>query len=742
MAKTVQTFCRICEALCGLEVTVEDGRVSEIRPDAAHVATAGFACLKGLKQHHMYASPDRLRHPEKRVGADWRRVSWDDANAEIGKKVQAIREAHGPDAIAMYVGTAAGFSVLHPIFAQGFMTGLGSGSMYSSATQDCANKFAVAREMYGFPFTQPFPDVANTRCLIVVGANPAVSKWSFLQVPNPVRQLREIEERGGKVYFIDPRKTESAKAAGEHVFIRPDTDVFFFLAFLNELIAIGGVDRARLGAHTSGFDEVARLVAAWTPERAAEVTRIPAEKLRELVAAYRAADGAALYSSTGVNMGSNGSLAFWLQECINLASGNLDRPGGTLVGQGVIDFPAFGKRTGVLLREDRSRVGEFKAVNDAFPGGVLADEITTPGPRQVRALFVTGGNPLITMANAGRLRSAFSQLELLVTVDIYKNETGSLAHYVLPATSPLERADLPFIFPLMLGLQSKPYLQATRPVVKPDGEQRDEATIYLDLARASGVKLFGSRIAQTTLELFKATYSRFHEDAQPGLPQELLLSLLLRVTKQGSFKRLLEHPHGVLRPAHGHGDFLGKRVVTDDGRVHLAPPVLIAQAARRLDADFARERRLAGKLKLITKRAVTTHNSWTHNLDEFVAGERATNYLYVHPDDAARLGLTDGALADVATDTAAVRVPVKLLADLMPGTVALPHGWGHQHASGLQVASRTRGVNVNLLAADGPERLERVSGMAHLTGFVVDVRPAAGPQDPRNWSGLPDKAPT
>ncbi|HZS36890.1 MAG TPA: molybdopterin-dependent oxidoreductase [Polyangia bacterium] len=740
MAETKQTFCRICEALCGLEVTVEDNRVTEIRPDAAHVATAGFACLKGLKQHQMYASPDRLRYPEKRVGSTWKRISWDEANDEIGKKVRAIRAEHGADAIAMYVGTAAGFSVLHPIFAQGFMTGLGSQSMYSSATQDCANKFAVAREMYGFPFTQPFPDVARTQCLIVVGANPAVSKWSFLQVPNPVKTLREIEARGGKVYFIDPRKTESAKAAGEHVFIRPDTDVFFFLGFLHELLKTGtaaGEARARIDAHMTGFEELERLAAPWTPERAAEVTRIPPEKLRELVAAYRAAPGAALYSSTGVNMGSNGSLAFWLQECINAISGNLDRAGGTLVGRGVIDFPAFGKRTGVLLREDRSRVGDFKAVNDAFPGGVLADEIATPGPRQVRALFVTGGNPLITMANSARLRDAFQKLELLVTVDIYKNETGSLAHYVLPATSPLERADLPFIFPLMLGLQARPYLQATRPMVKPDGEQRDEATIYLDLARASGVKLFGSRVAQSALELFKATHSRFHEDAQPGLPQELLLSLLLRVTKQGSFKRLLKHAHGVLRAPHADDDFLGKRVVTDDGRVHLAPPVLLAQAARRLEADFARERRLAGKLKLITKRAITTHNSWTHNLDEFVAGDRATNYLYVHPDDAARLGLADGALADVATETATVRVPVKLLADLMPGTVALPHGWGHQHAAGLSVAAQTRGVNVNLLAADGPDRLERVSGMAHLTGFVVDVRPAAGPQDPRSWSGLP-----
>jgi formate dehydrogenase len=734
--ETTTTFCRICEALCGLEMTVEDGRVTDVRPDDRHVATGGFACLKGLKQHKLYASPDRLLAPERRDGERWSRVSWDTAIAEIGAKVRRIRAEHGPNAIAMYVGTAAGFGVLHPVFAQGFMTGLGSKSMYSSATQDCANKFAVSRLLYGFPFTLPFPDVDHTECLIVVGANPVVSKWSFLQVPNPPRRLKAIEERGGRVFVVDPRRTETAKIAGEHVFIRPDTDVFFFLAFLHELEEQGGIDRARAERFTTGLDRVLAIARPWSPERAAEVTKIPAEKLREMVTAYRTAKAAALYASTGVNMGSNGSLAFWLMEVINAASGNLDREGGTLVGRGVIDFPAFGKKTGTLLRDDRSRVGDFGSVNDAFPGGLLADEILTPGPGKVRALFVTGGNPLITMANAGRLREAFRDLELLVTLDLFKNETGSLAHYILPATTPLERPDLPFIFPLMLGLQSRPYLQATRRVLKPAGDVRDEATIYLDLCRASGVSLFGSRVAQAALEGLAAVNSRLHPDEPRSVPQELLLSLLLRATGQKGFDALLRDRHGLLREPHRAGDFLGKRVVTDDGKVHLAPDALVAQAERQLEPAFAREKANARRLKLITKRAVTTHNSWTHNLEDFAPGERATNHLYVHPDDAARLGLAEGALADVSTDVATVRVPVRLSADLAPGTVALPHGWGHQHAEGLSVAKRTRGVNVNLLAGDGPDRIERVSGMAHLTGFVVDVRPAAGAQNAESWSGI------
>ncbi|MBL8970758.1 MAG: molybdopterin-dependent oxidoreductase, partial [Myxococcales bacterium] len=267
MSETKHTFCRICEALCGLEVDVEGERVVAIRPDPRHVASRGFACVKGLNQHHLYDSPDRLLYPLKRVDGRHVRVSWAQALTEIGAKLRALRGGPGPDSIAMYVGTAAGFGVLHPVFASGFMQGLGSKSLYSSATQDCANKFAVAQHVYGFCFTQPFPDLDRTNCLIVVGANPAVSKWSFLQVPAPIAALKQLEARGARLFVVDPRRTETAKTAGEHVFIRPGTDVWFYLAFLHELVRTGGVARARVAAHMRGLDEVLALVEAWPPER-------------------------------------------------------------------------------------------------------------------------------------------------------------------------------------------------------------------------------------------------------------------------------------------------------------------------------------------------------------------------------------------------------------------------------------------------------------------------------------------
>lgn len=729
---TRTTFCRICEVLCGLEMTVENNRVVKVIPNAMHIATKGFACPKGINQHHLYDSPDRLKYPMKRVGNEWTRISWSTALSEIGEKVAGIRKDYHPDAIAMYVGTAAGFGVLHPIFAQGFMTGIGSSSMFSSSTQDCSSKFAVAREMYGFPFLQPFPDLEHTECLIIVGANPVISKWSFLQVPDPKAKLKAITQRGGKVYIVDPRKTETAHATGEHVFIRPGTDLFFYLSFLHEIIVQKAIDHHKTATFMTGMAEITRVANEWPAEKTASLTGIAPEMLRKIAGDYIRAKGAALYCSTGVNMGGQGALAFWIQECINAITGNLDRKGGTLVSKGIIDFPAFAAKRGILMRKNRSRVGGFASVNDAYPGAILADEILTPGWEKIRALFVTGGNPLITMAGAERLRDAFKELDLLVTLDILPTETAALAHYALPCTSPLQRPDLPFIFPLMLGLQIKPYLQATNPVVDPEAEQRDEASIYLDLCRFSGVNLFGSRIAQGMLELFS---EKFHSDGKKlyNIPQKGMLNTLLRICRVPGFKTLLKSPHGIPRPDH-RCDFLEKRVLTSDKKVHLAPQIFVEALEKINVADFLQQD--ADKpFRLITRRSVKTHNSWTHNYEAFVREPENTNYLYIHPEDAADLGLSEGDTVDVTSKVGTVRLPIRLEPDLLPKTVALPHGWGHQ-ASGLAVAKKTRGVNVNILAPSGPGNIDPLSGMALLTAIPVSVTKSAGTQNVASWNGI------
>ena len=719
---THQTFCRICESLCGLNVEVENNQVIEIRPDPQHVATHGFACPKGLKQHELYASPDRLTRPKRRDEAGWQDVSWSSALHDIGTQIKQIIAESGPQSVAMYVGTAAGFGVLHPVFAQGFMTGLGSSNMYSSATQDCANKFAVAERVYGFPFTLPFPDVARTQCLIIVGANPMVSKWSFLQVANPRRQINEIKARGGRVIVVDPRQTETAKAAGEHLFIRPGSDLYFYLSFLHELLAADAVNEQHVAQHMEGFAEVKKLAGAFSAERTAALTGIAATDLRDLVATYVAANGASLYCSTGVNMSADGTLAYWVQEVINAVSGNLDRAGGALVSRGVIDFAKFGKKNNLLVKDDRSRIGGFRKTNDTYPGGILADEILTPGAGKIRALFVTGGNPLMTMADGDRLKAAFKELDLLVSLDIQPSETAQQGHFMLPCTTPLERPDLPFIFPLMLGLQTKPYLQATEALLDPPGEARDEASIYLDLARACGQPLFGSKIFQGLMRI--TTWLTTPQGGRPSVAQRGLLSTLLKLCGQPSFKSLLKQPHGKLRPDHQPGSFLGQRVYTESGKVQLAPSELITRAQHaEARLQQALQRRAVEGYQMITRRSVTTHNSWTHNYAPFLKRDDNQNFLFMHADDMAREGFVERDLIAVTTATGSIRLAVKALNELMPGVVAIPHGWGHED-SGLSIAKQSRGANVNRLHPSGPDTVDNISGMSTLTGVPVQLAKA------------------
>lgn len=725
MTTTIQhTFCRICEATCGLRAEIDGGRVVRVEPDPDHVVSKGYSCIKGLRYHELHHSEDRLTVPLKRVGDRFEEIGWDQALREIGAKVRQLVADHGGDSVSAYLGNPISFSLLPPILTSAFLQGLGSRNLFQTGSQDCNNKFAAAQRLYGFPFIQPFPDIDRTECLVLIGTNPAVSRGSFVQLPDPIRRLKAIETRGGRVFHVNPRRTETAKQLGTHIFIRPDTDVFFLLSFLHEVIARDAVDRAHVERVMRGYELLRDVAEPWSPERTAKVTGIAAEVLREMVDVFLRANGAALHLSTGVNQGSHGTVAFWIQEAINAVTGNLDRLGGTLVGHGFIkDFPRHASKGGHTMRKDLSRIGRLPSVADTFPAGLMADEILTPGSGKVRALFCVSGNPVLTVPNTnGRLEEAFRALELLVVIDIFRNETANYADYILPGSSAFQRADLPFVFQSLMGVQPVPYAQYTDALVPLDAEQRDETMILLQLARACGSTLFDSKVANGFLGGWLGLGRVPLLGRRLGLTPERFLGLMARAFGLGSLRGLRKEPHGRLLSEHQGGDFLGKRVVTQDGRVDLAPGDLVA-AARKLDTDFDIERARRGHLKLISKREQHSHNSWLHNHPRFVEGQRSTNYLYMHPDDGERLGVETGAMVEVRSDVAAVALPVRLTDDMMVGAVALPHGWGHQAADGLTVASRTTGANVNLLAADGPEALEYFSGMAKLNGIWVQVRP-------------------
>ncbi len=716
-----RTFCRICEAACGLQAEVQGERLISLGADPEHPISKGYACLRGTQYLEVHNSPDRLKYPMKRTARGFARVSWDEALEEIGARMRALIERFGSDAVGMYIGNPAAFSLSHSLGAFGWMRAVGSKNLYSSGSQDCNNKFWVARRMYGVPSIQPVPDIARTRCLIMLGSNPAVSHASFVHLPRPIEQLRAIEKRGGSVWHLNPRRTETAKAVGRHLFIRPGSDVFFLLALLDWVLQRGTLD-ARTLRHSRGLSQVRALSEKWPKERALPLTGINEKDFEAIADDYvershhgteRPGEGAVLYGSTGINQGGQGTLAYWLINVINALSGNLDRAGGALFSEPLFDLPRMMKLAGLGMSEARTRVGGFEAVMDTFPAGTLPQAIQTPGPEQIRAMVVSAGNPLLTCPDESKLEAAMAELELLVCIDMFRNETGNLAHFLLPATSFLERADIPLS---SLGFNVEPYLQMTEPVVPADAEQRDEWSIYTALARRLGKPMFGSRLFGTLLAL----------DRLPGvgerlsLTNERLLELLVGASMKTTARALRAHPSGRTLGDAKTGQ-LPRRILTDDGLIDLAPQTLMETAHDELERFAASERALGPALRLISKRERHSHNSWMHNTQRMVAGDRHTNYLYMTPSDAQSRGLVEGARVRVTSDRGEVEVSLKLSQDLMPNTVALPHGWGHQRADGLKIAQSTSGQNVNRLCAADPTALERYTGMTRLNGLLVQV---------------------
>jgi len=720
MSETKYTFCRICEAGCGLIAEVESNKIISIKPNKNHVTSKGFACKKGLNFHELVHSSDRLKGPMKKIDGSWQEIPWNDAFAEIGSQIKDIQTKHGKDSVALYAGNGAGFGLLHPIMAQGFMDAIGSKNVYSSATQDCSNKFAVAQHMYGTPLLQTIPDIDKSQCLIIIGANPAASKFSFGSAPYILDRLKAIEERGGSVYHINPRKTETAKVVGKQIFIRPNTDLFLLLAFASELIKRNGIDKDKISQYMKNFEIFENLVKDYTPEMAQELTQVKADDIREMVEAYIKADGAALYCSTGINHSAHPTLSFWLIETINAISGNLDKEGGSIVGKGIVDFPKLLKKSGSMMRPHRSRIGNFPSVMDGYPGSLIPHEILTPGKGQIKALIVAAGNPLLTLPNGRFVEKAFKELELIVCIDFFRNETADMGHYVLPGITFMEHSDINFIFQSMMGVMHEPFLNYTDKIIEPLGNAREEMWIYTELAKASGGKFFGSAFLQFILNIEKVFRKIPLLGRKLRITSEGIFSLILRLSRVSTIKKLRKEPNGILLEKHHYGSFLGKRILTSDGLIDLAPQV-ITDLMNNLEKSRLKIIEQRDSILLLNKRESLTHNTYIHNAPTLMK-ERATNYIYMNEDDAQKRKIKQGDMVQVTSLWGSLEIPADVSGCVMSGTAAIPNGWGHKKAGGLKVAQKNAGVNANELTPSGVEFIDKVSGMAQLSGIPIEIK--------------------
>jgi len=734
--------CPLCEATCGLEVRSRGREVVGIRGDEADVFSKGFLCPKAYALKELDADPDRLRAPLVRRDGSLQPATWEEAFAEVERRLMPILSEHGRSAVAVYLGNPSAHNVALGIYGQVLLRALGTKNLYSASTVDQMPKQVSAGLMFGTSLSIPVPDLDRTHYLLMLGANPFVSNGSLMTAPDVPGRLKAIRRRGGKVVVIDPKRTRTAREADEHHFIRPGTDAYFLLGMVHTLFREGLVRLDGLAEHTAGVEEMEGLCRPFAPETVAARCGVAAEVIRRLARELAHAESGVVYARIGTCTQEFGTLASWLVDVINVLTGHLDRPGGAMFtkaaagGQNTRGTPGRGK--GVRFARRLSRVRQLPEVYGEFPVACLAEEIETPGDGQIRALIAIAGNPVLSAPGGARLARALDQLDFMVSLDIYLNETSRHADVVFPGLSPLEQSHYDVALRQLAVRNVATY---SPPLFDPPATQQPEWHTLLRLAAI--VSGQGSDADPAALDDF-VTFQRVeHEVSSPGsriagrdaadimtalVPRrgpERILDLMLRTGPYGdafgaqpgglTLAALEANPHGIdfgaLAPR------IPEALRTPSGKIELAPEALAADV-ERLRRGLSRE---APALALIGRRDLRSNNSWMHNLEVLVKG-RPRCTVQIHPEDAARFGLGDGALARVSSRAGSIEVPVEVSDELMPGVVSIPHGWGHDVPdTRMRIAAAHAGANCNLLADE--VSLDPLSGNSVLNGIPVSIEP-------------------
>ncbi len=716
---TVLGVCNLCEAICGLRLTVTPGpdgpEVTGVRGNPDDPLSRGHICPKGVALPDLQADPERLRRPVRRVGsgadARWEEISWDDALDLAAEALAGTIRAHGRDAVGVYLGNPNVHSLGSMTHGLRLVRTLRTVNTYSATSVDQLPAQLVAWQLYGHQLLIPVPDLDRTRLLLVVGANPMASNGSLMTAPDFPGRLRELQARGGRMVVLDPRRTETARLADEHHFVRPGTDAVVLLAMVRTLLE---EDLARPAAYVDGVEEVRAAVAAYTPELAEQHAGVPADVVRrlarELAATPEDGAGAAVYGRIGVSTQGFGTVCQWAIACLNALTGNLDREGGVMLAEPAADIVGQGFVGRGHLGAWRSRVRGLPEFGGELPVSALREEIETPGEGQVRTLLTVAGNPVLSTPDGAGLARALEGLDFMVAVDPDLNETTRHADVVLPPTTALERDHYDLVFHGLAVRNTARFTPAVLP--KPEGARHDWE-IFRDLTLRTVDRL--PRVGRG----LKGRLGWLVDVAALSTEPRHLVALLLRRTGRTSMRALRRSPQGVdlgpLRPT------LPGRLQTRDKRVHLASPVAIGDLDR-LQEHLAAAAPPEGELLLIGRRHRSDNNSWMHGSARLTRG-RARHHLLVHPDDLAARGLSDGERATITSRVGSVTTEVRATEEMMPGVVSLPHGYGHrQHGSPQGHATTVEGVSVNDLT--DPELLD-VSGNAALSGVPVRVERAA-----------------
>lgn len=700
--KSVNTFCRICEPLCPLIADVDGDRVVKLRPNRDHPVYRGFCCNKGLTMNEVHVDPDRLMRPLKRINprnelpAKFEPISWETAIAEISQKFASAHHV-SPNAIAVCRGNPLSFNSVSVRALAKFATKLGTKMCFGPTTQDCSNKMAASQHLYGAEMLHPIPDLEFTDYFLNFGSNPKVSKMSLFHTPHPNERIRDIVTRGGKVLHINSRHIESATpATGDILLVKPDTDIYLIAALLHEVYITAGFNTELIDAHAINIQGLISFIARYSPERVSDVVGVDALVIKTIARDFAAAKSASVYMSTGVNMGRQGTLAYWLLQMLSLVTGNLGSRGGNIVSKGYIPPIRLGIESAADPYFD-TPIGRLRHFAGCLPGNVLADLITGED-NPIRALLVVCGNPVLSIAGEERFRTALQKLDVLVCIDIYPSATTEHADYVLPGVDMLERRDLNLV---NNGFQPQPFAQYTDAVVTPLGERREEWWILAKLEQAMGLPSL----------LDEEDPDPFHE----------VDSLIANAGFSIAQLKVAPH-HTIVLPSPNPADTFSDGLRTTEHKIDCCPEAFREALAQAEIIFEALHNEPADQLKLIGRRTIHMHNSWMSNLEIINRGSDMINPLWMNPDDARRRGLNDGETIRISNENGGLVTRLRFDDTLRPGVVAMTHGGGNARTPNMRVANAKPGVNVNQLLPHGPGSYDALSNQAFMTGIPVNVQ--------------------
>jgi anaerobic selenocysteine-containing dehydrogenase len=722
--KTVLRTCPLCDSVCGLKLTLDDaGHVTSVKGDPDDPLSKGFICAKGASLGHLDEDPDRLTAPLVRKDGEWLEVGWDEAFQTVHEGLNRVIDAHGRQSLAVYFGNPTFHTMGGILYRMPLSMSLGTPNVYSASTIDQMPKHVACGYLFGDAFAISVPDINRTDYLLVLGANPVESNGSLCTAPNFPGRLKALRARGGKLVVVDPRRTQTAELADEHLFVRPGTDACLLFGIVHTLLA---ENLLSIDLDVNGLADLRRLAEPFAPVAVAAVCGVDADTIARIAREIAAAPTAAVYSRVGVTTTEFGTITQWLVDVINILTGNFDRPGGVMFTKtATMDLG----RTGVPYQTGafHSRVRGLPESLGELPVATLADEIETPGEGQVRALIAVAGNPVLSAPGGPRIGRALETLEFMVCVDPYLNETTRHADVILPPPRILQMAHYDF---LLLSVAVHNYTRFSPPILPLRPGQLSEPEIMARLTMiAAGMgpdadpELLNEQIIGQFIDGAVSTpgspylgmpAAELRAALEGGDGPERMLDIMLRRGSYGlTFNDLLSNPHGIdlgpLRPR------LSELLCTASGKVELAPPQLNLEVAR-LGARLGRPH---AEMLLIGRRQRRSLNSWLHNVTPLVGGSN-TCTLHVNPDDIARLGLGDQAI--VRSANGELVVPVEATEAIMPGVVSLPHGWGHAGTT-QGVAGRHAGVNANALTDESV--IDVPSGNAVFNGVPVTVSPLA-----------------